>query len=103
MADEAVVEILKRIQASIVALDEKTQASIAETQASIAALDKKFTMQQAILAQDVRMIRGTIRDMVQTRVTAGEVDTLHEDMNRMQQGLADIMSRVDVLERHRRE
>jgi hypothetical protein len=49
------------------------------------------------------MMRGAIGDMVKTRVTAGEVDASHEDMNRMQQGLADLMSRVDVLEQHPRE
>jgi hypothetical protein len=91
MADDAVMEILKRIQASIVALDEKTQASLA-------ALDKKFTTQYTILAQDARMIRVGIHDMVRTRVTAGEMDALHEDVDRLQQGLADLMARVDVLE-----
>jgi len=83
MADDAVLEILKGIQSSI------------------AALDEKFTTQYTILAQDVRMIRGGIRDMIKTRVTAGEVDALHEDMTRMQLGLADLATRVEVLEGHR--
>jgi hypothetical protein len=80
MADDAVVEILKRIQASIVALDEK------------------FTRQNTMLSQDVRMIRAGIQDMVRTRVTGGEVDVLHEDMSRLQLGLTDLTIRVEALE-----
>jgi hypothetical protein len=91
MADDAAIEILKKIQASIVALDDKTQASLV-------ALDEKFTRHHTILAQDVRMIRGGIRDMVMTRVTAGEVDVLHEDMSRMQLGLADLVIRMEAVE-----
>jgi hypothetical protein len=91
MADGAVMEILRRIQASIVALDEKTQASLA-------ALDQKFTRQQTILAQDVRLIRAGIQDMVRTRVTAGEVDVLHEDMSRLELGLTALTIRVEALE-----
>jgi hypothetical protein len=50
------MEILQRIQASIVALDNR-----------VVALDEKFTRQNTILAQDVRMIRAGIQDMVRTR------------------------------------
>ena len=91
MADDAVMEILKRIQVSIAALDERTQKSLA-------ALDEKFTRQNTILGQDVRMIRAGIQDIVRTRVTAGEVDVLHEDMSRLQLGLTDLTIRVEALE-----
>jgi hypothetical protein len=94
MADDAVMEVLVRIQASIVTLDQK----IATLDQKIVGLDEKFTTQYTILAQDVRMIRGGIHDMVRTRVTAGEMDSLHEDVNRMQQGLAALTMRVDILE-----
>jgi ubiquinone biosynthesis protein UbiJ len=80
MADDAVMEILRRIQASI------------------AALDRRVTGQLNILSQDVRMIRSTIHDMGETRVTEGEVAVLHEDINRVQQTLADLTARVEALE-----
>ncbi len=80
MADDAVMEILKRIQASIVAMDEK------------------FTRQNIVLAQDVRFIRAGIQDMVRTRVTAGEVDVLHEDMSKLELGLTALTIRVERLE-----
>jgi hypothetical protein len=101
MADDAVMEVLVRIQASIVTLDQKIATldqKIATLDQKIVGLDEKFTTQYTILAQDVRMIRGGIHDMVRTRVTAGEMDSLHEDVNRMQQGLAALTMRVDILE-----
>jgi hypothetical protein len=45
MADDAVTEMLRRIQASI------------------AALDRRVTGQLNVLSQDVRMIRSSIHDM----------------------------------------
>jgi hypothetical protein len=91
MADDALPQILQMIQASIVALDHKLETSIA-------ALDHKVTTQHTILAQDIRMIRAAIHDMAETRVTEGEIVALHEDVNRVQQGLADLALRVNILE-----
>ena len=105
MADDAVMEILMRIQSSIVALDEKTQASLADLDkkftTQLTDLDKKFTTQNTILAQDVRLIRAGIQDIVRTRVTAGEVDVLHEDMSKLQLGLTALAIRVEALEHSR--
>lgn len=72
------------------ALDDRAQVSIRT-------LDQKFTRRE-ILAQDVRMIRATIHDTGKTRVSVGEIEALHEDVNRVQQGLAGLMSRVGLLE-----
>ncbi len=72
-----------------------------DLRAQIASLDRKVTGQISILSQDVRMIRATIHDMGETRVTEGEVTVLHEDMNRVQQSLADLESRVEALEQDR--
>jgi ubiquinone biosynthesis protein UbiJ len=91
MADDAVLRILQTIQASIVALDRKVQASIA-------AVDEKVTRHHVILTQDVRMIRAAIHDMGETRVTEGEIAALHEDVNRVQQCVDDLVTRVETLE-----
>jgi hypothetical protein len=91
MADDAVMEILKRIQASIAAMDEKFTTQLA-------AMDEKFTRQNIVLAQDVRFIRGGIQDMARTRVTAGEVDVLHEDLSKLELGLTALTIRVEALE-----
>jgi len=67
MPDDAVMEILRRIQTSL------------------AGLDRTVTGQLNVLQQDVRMVRAAIHDMGETRVTEGEVEVLHEDVNRVQQ------------------
>jgi hypothetical protein len=105
MSDDAVIEILKIIQSSIVALDNRVVAldnRVVALHERVAALDEKFTRQYTILAQDVRMIRAGIHDMVKTRVTVGEVDALHEDMTRMELGLADLVVRMNALEHPRK-
>jgi hypothetical protein len=87
MAEDAVLQILMTIQASIAALDNK-----------VAALDSKVDRHFAVVTQDIRLIRGGIHDMVKTRVTTGEVDALHEDVNRVQQRIDALGMRVEILE-----
>jgi hypothetical protein len=78
------LEILRRIQASIATLDRKVAAHIV----------KKKT--------DLRVLRSALRDMGGTRisegVSEGRVAMLHEDMDRVQQDMADLRDRVDALE-----
>ncbi len=75
MADDVVMQILQAIQANLAALDRKVSG-------------QGRTLD--VVKQDVRMIRATIRDMGETGVTEGEVEVLHEDVNRVQQGLTDL-------------
>jgi hypothetical protein len=74
------LEILRRIQASVATLDRKVTAHIA----------KKKT--------DLRAIQSALRDMGGTRISEGGVAMLHEDMNRVQQDVADLRDRIDALE-----
>jgi hypothetical protein len=83
MADDAVMEILRRIQANL------------------AGLDRRVTGHLNVLSQDVRMIRAAFHDMGETRATEGEVEVLHEDLTRVQQSLADLTARVEELESQR--
>jgi hypothetical protein len=85
MTDDAMMEVLRRIHANL------------------AGLDRRVTAQLNVLQQDVRMIRAAIHDMGNTRVTEGEVEVIHEDVNRVQQGLADLTTRVEELEGRRPE
>jgi hypothetical protein len=48
--------------------------------------------------QDVRMIRATIHDMGETRVTEGEITVLHQDVNRVAERIQDVEIRVEKLE-----
>ncbi len=36
-----------------------------------------------ILLQDTRMVRGAVNDMAKESVTAGEVEAIHHDLNRL--------------------
>ena len=81
------------------------QADMAETRSELATLNRQVSGQGRllnILQQDTREIRSAINDMARTEVTAGEVETLHHDVNRVQQGLADLEARVEVIEGHGR-
>jgi hypothetical protein len=74
------LEILRRIHASIATLDRKVTAHIV----------KKRT--------DLQVLRSALRDLGGTRVSEGGVAMLHEDMNRVQQDMADLRDRIDALE-----
>jgi hypothetical protein len=74
------LEILRRIQASIATLDRKVTAHIV----------KKKT--------DLRVIKSALRDMGGARISEGGVAMLNEDMNRVQQDVADLRDRIDALE-----
>jgi hypothetical protein len=52
-----------------------------------------------ILLQDTREIRSAINDIERTRVSTGEIEALHHDVNRVQRGLAELGARVDAIER----
>lgn len=83
MTDDLVMPILREIQATL--------ADIKLEQAA----QKRNT---AILIQDVRMIRTAIDDMGATRVSVGEVNVLHEDVNRVIERVALLESRIAALE-----
>jgi hypothetical protein len=45
--------------------------------------------------KSARLVNGIER----TRVSVGEIEALHHDVNRMQRGLSDLTARVEVIER----
>jgi ubiquinone biosynthesis protein UbiJ len=61
-------------------------------------LDRKMTQQFAMLHQDVRMIRAGLHDIGDTRVTTGEITSLHEDVNRVMADVAEVRVRLETLE-----
>jgi ubiquinone biosynthesis protein UbiJ len=102
------LEILRAIQADLAGVKAdlasvKTDLTGVKTDvAYIRAQVGGHSRQLDVLQQDVRMIRIAINDMERTRVTAGEVEVLHEDFNRLRQGFADLESRVEVMEQDHR-
>jgi len=76
MTDDAVLEILKKVQATLLA----------------------HTHTLAVLQQDNRVIRGAFKDLARQNVTPGEILALHADINRLQAQFAELDVRVNQLE-----
>ena len=51
------------------------------------------------LRQDVRMLRTAINDMARVNITAGEVEALHFDIDRVQAENMELASRLATVER----
>jgi uncharacterized protein (DUF3084 family) len=52
-----------------------------------------------VLQQDMRSLRGAFNDFARTNVTAGEVEALHADVNRVQAENAELQARLATVER----
>ena len=52
----------------------------------------------AVLQRDSRMIRAAVNDMARTNLTSGEVEALHEDVDRVQGEVAELSVRVAAIE-----
>jgi len=52
----------------------------------------------AVLQRDSRMIRAAVNDMARTNLTSGEVAALHEDVDRVQAELGELLVRVAAVE-----
>jgi predicted nucleic acid-binding Zn-ribbon protein len=104
VADDAVMPILQKIQEDLAAVrrqGESNARALDDLRINLAVVDRSLTREFEIVKQDVRMIRSTIEDMGETRVSEGEVTVLHEDVSRVQRRLADLETRVEGLESHR--
>jgi ubiquinone biosynthesis protein UbiJ len=53
------------------------------------------------LRQDVRMLRAAINDMARVNITAGEVEALHTEIDRMQTKQMELETRLAALEQVR--
>jgi ubiquinone biosynthesis protein UbiJ len=66
-----------------------------------AQLDGLALINRAIVTmqQDVRALRAAFNDFARTNVTAGEIEALHADVNRVQAENAELAVRLATLER----
>src|SRR5262249_132142 len=51
----------------------------------------------SVLQRDSRMIRAALNDMARENVTAGEVEALHDDVDRVQNELGELAVRVEAI------
>jgi polyhydroxyalkanoate synthesis regulator phasin len=75
MPEDIVLEILKRIQSDMAAV----KSDMSNVKQHIAEL----TIGQNVLVQEGRMIRAALNDLGKTRVSAGEVEAMHTDINEL--------------------
>lgn len=97
MADDAVLEILKSIQAKV----DKIEATLHTIDNRInghTIAVSLLTDQMNTLQQDVRMMRAAINDMEAIRITKGEVEAIHTDINRLERSYFDLAAKVEAIE-----
>lgn len=80
MPEDLVLQILKTIQADM--------ADLKRDVGGLPAMRRDIS----VLTQDVRMIRAALADLGKTRVSAGEIEVMHADIN----SLLERMSRVEA-------
>jgi uncharacterized protein YoxC len=94
MADDAVLEILKSIQAKV----DKIEATLHTIDSRISGHNiavSLLTDQMNTLQQDVRMVRAAINEAI--RITKGEVEAIHTDINRLERSYFDLAAKVEVI------
>ena len=87
-------ELREELQAAL----EPLQRAVTVLQQDVTALRLEATAHTRvldILPQDARLLRGSINDMAKESVTAGEMEAVHHDLNRMQLEVARLAARVE--------
>ena len=87
-------------------------AKLADLDAKLAGLDAKVSPMRAqldglplinrsltVLQQETRALRAAFNDFARTNVTAGEIEALHADVNRVQAENAELQTRLATIER----
>ncbi len=87
-------------------------AKVSPMRAQLAGLDAKVSPMRAqldglplinrsltVLQQETRALRAAFNDFARTNVTAGEIEALHADVNRVQAENAELQTRLATIER----
>ena len=95
---EADVSVL---DAKMSALDAKMSGLDAKVAPMRAQLDGLPLINRSLtlLQQETRALRGAFNDFARTNVTAGEIEALHADVNRVQAENAELQTRLATVER----
>jgi prefoldin subunit 5 len=88
------------------------RAQLEDMRAQLAGLDAKVAPMRAqldglplisrsltVLQQETRALRAAFNDFARTNVTAGEIEALHADVNRVQTENAELQTRLATVER----
>ena len=94
---------LEALQSALEALEGRLEASL---QRSIAPLrEESAFIRRSIVAlqQETRSLRAVFNDFALTNPTSGEIQALHDDVNRVQAENVELQLRLDAAERLIRE
>jgi hypothetical protein len=78
----------------------------AELRAALAPIHAELTfVRQSIimLQQDTRLLRAAVNDFARTNLTAGEIQALHDDVNRVQSQNTELEIRMTIAEQFIKE
>lgn len=96
---------LTPLRGQIADLEAKVDARIADLEAKVAPLRAQLdglpliNRSLTVLQQETRALRAAFNDFARTNVTAGEIEALHADVNRVQAENAELQSRLATIER----
>jgi hypothetical protein len=91
MADE-VLQILRAIQGDIAGLKADMMTVMTELRVHSETFD--------VLLQEGRMLRGAVNESARRSVARGEVDAIHQDLNRLRHDMSALTVRVEMIEEH---
>lgn len=91
MADKELPAILRAIERRLGAIEARVDG--------IPLLNRRTT----VIEQEVRMLRAAFNDFALTNPTSGEIQALHDDVNRVQVESIDLATRLATAERLIRE
>ena len=96
---------LAGLEAKVSGLDAKVSGLEAKVAPMRAQLDGLPLINRSltVLQQETRALRGAFNDFARTNVTAGEIDALHADVNRVQAENVELQTRLATVERRLEE
>jgi ubiquinone biosynthesis protein UbiJ len=89
MADE-VLEILRAIQGDIAGLKADMMTVMTELRVHSETFD--------VLLREGRMLRGAVSDSARRSVARGEMEAIHQDLNRLRHEMSALTVRIDMIE-----
>ncbi|MBV8567257.1 MAG: hypothetical protein JO366_11475 [Methylobacteriaceae bacterium] len=93
MADDLMLQILRGLQGDMAEIRHDV-ATLKQDLATVKQDVATLKVNNNILVQDGRMIRAALADIGKTRVSAGEIEAMHADINGLMERVAALESRA---------
>jgi hypothetical protein len=102
---DAIADLKVAVERRFAAMEERFDERLAVLAPMRAQLDSLPMINRAVtvVQQEVRAVRAAFNDFALTNPTVGEIEALHQDVNRVQAENAELAVKVTTLERLVRE